>query len=433
MVGLDIAGIDFICPDITEPVRETGGAICEVNAAPGFRMHTHPTIGEPQFIAKPVVDMLFPPGATSRIPIVAVTGTNGKTTTSRMIAPHLQGHGPQGRHDLHRRRRHRRAAGDPGRRVRPALGPDGAAEPARRLRGLRGRPRRHPARGPRLRAQRRRRRPQRPARPPRPARHRHGRAARRREGGAGRGRPARRPRRAQRRRPAGPRDAAAVLGPGRVVLHGGARVGDARHDRRALPSRWQGAGPEPVRARRDDRREARPARDAARLDPPAAGDVRRPGPDERPELARGGRRGVRGRCAAARHPAGPADVLDELLPLPRTPQRGRGQRRQRDRRLLPQRARDEDARRLRGPGRRDARVLPRAGPAVPDRRHRHRRRPPRRGHARARAHRRPALRRRDRPRGRRAPRPQARRRRRPGRRGGPRPRWPRAPAASRSR
>ena len=81
MIGLDIAGIDFICPDITEPVRETGGAICEVNAAPGFRMHTHPTIGEPQFIAKPVVDMLFPPGAPSRIPIVAVTGTNGKTTT----------------------------------------------------------------------------------------------------------------------------------------------------------------------------------------------------------------------------------------------------------------------------------------------------------------------------------------------------------------
>ena len=65
---LDIAGIDFICPDITEPVRETGGAICEVNAAPGFRMHTHPTVGEPQFIAKPVVDLLFPPGAASRVP-----------------------------------------------------------------------------------------------------------------------------------------------------------------------------------------------------------------------------------------------------------------------------------------------------------------------------------------------------------------------------
>jgi cyanophycin synthetase len=93
MVGLDIAGIDFICPDITEPVRETGGAICEVNAAPGFRMHTHPTIGDPQFIAKPVVDMLFPPGATSRIPIVAVTGTNGKTTTSRMISHIFKGLG----------------------------------------------------------------------------------------------------------------------------------------------------------------------------------------------------------------------------------------------------------------------------------------------------------------------------------------------------
>ena len=93
VVGLDIAGIDFLCPDITQPVRETGGAICEVNAAPGFRMHTHPTIGEPQFVAKPVVDLMFPPGAASRIPIVAVTGTNGKTTTSRMIAHIFKGIG----------------------------------------------------------------------------------------------------------------------------------------------------------------------------------------------------------------------------------------------------------------------------------------------------------------------------------------------------
>jgi cyanophycin synthetase len=93
VVGLDVAGIDFICPDIAAPVRETGGAICEVNAAPGFRMHTHPTIGEAQFIAKPVVDSLFPPGSTSRIPIVAVTGTNGKTTTARMIAHIFKGLG----------------------------------------------------------------------------------------------------------------------------------------------------------------------------------------------------------------------------------------------------------------------------------------------------------------------------------------------------
>ena len=86
VVGLDVAGIDFIAPDITQPVRETGGGIVEVNAAPGFRMHTHPTVGEPQYVAKPVLDLLFPPGSRSRIPIVAITGTNGKTTTSRMVA-----------------------------------------------------------------------------------------------------------------------------------------------------------------------------------------------------------------------------------------------------------------------------------------------------------------------------------------------------------
>ena len=86
IVGLDVAGIDFICPDIATPVRETGGAIVEVNAAPGFRMHTHPTEGEPQYVARPVIDSLFPAGSSARIPIIAVTGTNGKTTTVRMIA-----------------------------------------------------------------------------------------------------------------------------------------------------------------------------------------------------------------------------------------------------------------------------------------------------------------------------------------------------------
>jgi cyanophycin synthetase len=93
VVGLDIAGIDLICPDVGVPVRETGGGIVEVNAAPGFRMHTHPTEGEAQYVAKPVIDMLFPPGADARIPIVAVTGSNGKTTTARMIAHIMKGMG----------------------------------------------------------------------------------------------------------------------------------------------------------------------------------------------------------------------------------------------------------------------------------------------------------------------------------------------------
>jgi cyanophycin synthetase len=93
VVGLDIAGIDFICPDISVPVRETGGGIVEVNAAPGFRMHTNPTEGEAQYVAKPVIDMLFPPGSPSRIPIVSVTGSNGKTTTARMIAHIFRGLG----------------------------------------------------------------------------------------------------------------------------------------------------------------------------------------------------------------------------------------------------------------------------------------------------------------------------------------------------
>ena len=93
VIGLDVAGIDFLAPDITQPVREIGGAIVEVNAAPGFRMHTHPTEGDPQYVARPVLDLLFPPGSPSRIPIVAVTGSNGKTTTVRMINHILRGVG----------------------------------------------------------------------------------------------------------------------------------------------------------------------------------------------------------------------------------------------------------------------------------------------------------------------------------------------------
>jgi len=85
-VGLDVGGVDFLTPDITRSYKEAGGAICEVNAAPGFRMHMAPSEGKPRDVAGPVLDMLFPPGSPSRIPIAAVTGTNGKTTTARMLA-----------------------------------------------------------------------------------------------------------------------------------------------------------------------------------------------------------------------------------------------------------------------------------------------------------------------------------------------------------
>ncbi len=85
-IGLDIGGVDFLTKDITESYRDTGGGICEVNAGPGFRMHVAPSEGTPRDVAGPVLDMLFPPEAPSRIPIAAVTGTNGKTTTSRMLA-----------------------------------------------------------------------------------------------------------------------------------------------------------------------------------------------------------------------------------------------------------------------------------------------------------------------------------------------------------
>jgi cyanophycin synthetase len=85
-VGLDIAGIDVMTPDISVPFRENGAVIIEVNAGPGIRMHTHPTEGTPRAVGAPIVDMLFPPGEEPTIPVIAVTGTNGKTTTTRLIA-----------------------------------------------------------------------------------------------------------------------------------------------------------------------------------------------------------------------------------------------------------------------------------------------------------------------------------------------------------
>jgi cyanophycin synthetase len=85
-IGLDIGGVDFLTNDISLSYREAGGGICEVNAGPGFRMHVAPSEGTPRDVAGPVIDMLFPPDAPTRLPIAAITGTNGKTTTSRMLA-----------------------------------------------------------------------------------------------------------------------------------------------------------------------------------------------------------------------------------------------------------------------------------------------------------------------------------------------------------
>jgi cyanophycin synthetase len=86
VIGLDICGVDIMADNLTQPLQENGGVILEVNAAPGFRMHLAPSEGLPRNVAAPVIDMLYPPGKESRIPIIAVTGTNGKTTTTRLLA-----------------------------------------------------------------------------------------------------------------------------------------------------------------------------------------------------------------------------------------------------------------------------------------------------------------------------------------------------------
>ena len=86
IIGLDIAGIDIVTSDISKPIRETKGTIVEVNAAPGFRMHAAPSEGLPRNVGASVLEMLFPNNAPSTIPIVAITGTNGKTTTTRLTA-----------------------------------------------------------------------------------------------------------------------------------------------------------------------------------------------------------------------------------------------------------------------------------------------------------------------------------------------------------
>jgi cyanophycin synthetase len=85
-IGLDIAGIDVVTTDISKPLREVDGVIVEVNAAPGLRMHVCPSVGIARNVAEPILSMLFPPGTPARIPVVAITGTNGKTTTTRLTA-----------------------------------------------------------------------------------------------------------------------------------------------------------------------------------------------------------------------------------------------------------------------------------------------------------------------------------------------------------
>ncbi len=93
IIGLDVAGVDVVAPNVSEPLTENGGGIIEVNAAPGFRMHLAPSEGIGRNVAEHVIDMLFPPGTPARIPIFSITGTNGKTTTTRLIAHILKGSG----------------------------------------------------------------------------------------------------------------------------------------------------------------------------------------------------------------------------------------------------------------------------------------------------------------------------------------------------
>ncbi len=279
-------------------------------------MHTHPTEGEPQYVAKHVVDLLFPPGTPARIPIVAVTGSNGKTTTTRMIAHIFRGMGRQvgvtstdGIYIDERLVKRVDASG-------PEVRADGAAEPARRHGGLRDRARRDPARGPGLRAQRRRCRAERHGRPPGAQGDRHAGAAGCREAGRRGSRAAERLRRVERRRSARPGDAPSLRRERDPVHHGR----EARPRRTMGSARTQGGRPRAERPRRDDGDQGRPPHHAHRLDPHAAVDLRRQGAHDGAERHGGRRGGARRGRAPARHPAGPAFVHDVRVPGARPPE-----------------------------------------------------------------------------------------------------------------
>ena len=104
MVGLDICGVDVVCDSVHQPLEEQGGGIVEVNAAPGLRMHLPPPSARAARWARAIVSHMFAEGEDGRIPVVAVAGTNGKTTTVRLIAHLLRQQWPARRHDQLRRR-----------------------------------------------------------------------------------------------------------------------------------------------------------------------------------------------------------------------------------------------------------------------------------------------------------------------------------------
>ena len=142
-IGLDVGAVDFLTTDITKSYRETDGGICEVNAGPGLRMHIAPSEGTPRDVGGAIMDMLFPPGTQARVPIAALTGTNGKTTCSRMLAHILKMAGHVVGADLDRRRRDRRQRDRQGRHDRAGLCQDGAARSFGRRRGPGDGARRH--------------------------------------------------------------------------------------------------------------------------------------------------------------------------------------------------------------------------------------------------------------------------------------------------